>query len=217
LNYRFNDRENFAAFLSRMRRHGGVQPKVLEAIEATPRRGFVPSQWQDAAFSGRCIPIECGEVIESLDLQAKMLSELEIDPSHRVLEIGTGSGFTASVISRLAQRVTTVDRFRSLLEHARNRMQALHIDNVQFRHADGKNGYAGEGTYDRIIVWAAFPSLPRGFIEVLASGGMMIGAIGEATEEQVVVKLTKIGSRFERQDLFTVRFQPLAERIATAL
>jgi protein-L-isoaspartate(D-aspartate) O-methyltransferase len=156
-------------------------------------------------------------VIESLDLQAKMISELEIDPSHRVLEIGTGSGFSTSVIARLAQRVTTVDRFRSLLEHARNRMQALHIENVQFRHADGKNGYAGEGTYDRIIVWAAFPSLPRGFIEVLASGGVMIGAIGEAAEEQVVVKLTKIGSRFERQDLFTVRFQPLAEKIATAL
>lgn len=217
MNYRMTDRENFAAFLMRMRAKGGVEQNVLDAIEATPRRGFVPSQWQDAAFSDRCVPIECGEVIEGLDLQARMISELEIDPSHRVLEIGTGSGYSASVMARLAQRVTTVDRFRSLLEHARNRMQALHIENVQFRHSDGKNGYAGEGTYDRIVVWAAFPTLPRGFLEVLASGGMMIGAIGEGVGEQMVVKLTKVGSRFERQDLFNVRFQPLAESIATAL
>jgi protein-L-isoaspartate(D-aspartate) O-methyltransferase len=217
LNYRMTDRENFASFLMRMRKKGGVDQNVLDAIEVTPRRGFVPSQWQDAAFSSRCIPIECGEVIEGLDLQAKMISEMEIDPSHRVLEIGAGSGFSAAVMSRLAQRVTTVDRFRSLLEHARHRMQALRIENVQFRHADGKNGYPGEGTYDRIIVWAAFPSLPRGFLEVLASGGMMIGAIGEGAEEQVVAKLTKIGSRFERQDLFPVRFQPLAEAVAGAL
>jgi protein-L-isoaspartate(D-aspartate) O-methyltransferase len=217
LNYRMTDRENFAAFLMRMRSRGGVEQTVLDAIEATPRRGFVPGQWQDAAFSDRCVPIECGEVIEGLDLQARMISELEIDPSHRILEIGTGSGFTAAVMARLAQRVTTVDRFRSLLEQARNRIQALRIENVQFRHADGKTGYAGEGTYDRIIVWAAFPSLPRGFLDVLASGGMMIGAIGEDTDPQIVARLTKVGSRFERQDLFPVRFQPLAEAIATAL
>ena len=217
MNYRMNDRENFAAFLMRARQHGGIETNVLDAIEATPRRGYVPSQWQDAAYSDRCVPIDCGEVIEGLDLQARMISELELDPSHRVLEIGTGSGYSASVMSRLAQRVTTVDRFRSLLEQARSRMQALRIENVQFRHADGKNGYAGEGTYDRIIVWAAFPTLPRGFLEVLASGGMMIGAIGEDTESQVVAKLTKVGSRFERQDLFNVRFQPLADRVATAL
>ena len=217
MNYRMTDRENFAAFLMRMRMRGGVDQNVLDAIEATPRRGFVPSQWQDAAFSGRCVPIECGEVIEGIDLQARMISELEIDPSHRVLEIGTGSGYSAGLMSRLAQRVTTVDRFRSLLEQARHRMQALRIDNVQFRHADGKNGYAGEGTYDRIIVWAAFPTLPRGFLEVLASGGMMVGAIGDGTSEQLVAKLTKIGSRFERQDLFPVRFQPLAETVAAAL
>ena len=211
------DRDNFAAFLMRMRNRGGVDQKVLDAIEATPRRGFVPGQWQDAAFSNRCVPIECGEVIEGLDLQARMISELEIEPSHRVLEIGTGSGYSAALMARLSQRVTTVDRFRSLLEHARGRTQALRIENVQFRHADGKNGYAGEGTFDRIIVWAAFPALPRGFIEILASGGVMIGAIGEGTDEQVAVKLTKVGSRFERQDLFTVRFQPLADAVAGAL
>lgn len=217
MNYRMTDRENFAAFLMRVRGKAGIEQAVLDAIEATPRRGFVPNQWQDAAFCDRCIPIECGEVIEGLDLQARLISEIELDPSHRVLEIGTGSGFSAAVMARLAHRVTTVDRFRSLLEQARNRIQALRIDNVQFRHADGKNGYAGEGTYDRIIVWAAFPALPRGFIDVLASGGIMIAVIGDGAQEQMVARLTKVGSRFERQDLFTVRFQPLAESIAAAL
>jgi protein-L-isoaspartate(D-aspartate) O-methyltransferase len=214
---KITDRERFAAFLMRMRSRGFGDANLLDAFEATPRRGFVPAAFADAAYSDRTVPIDCGEVIEGLDLQATVLHALNIDPAHRVLEIGTGSGFTAAVLSHMAQRVTTAERFRSLCEQARQRMEALRITNVTIRHADARNGLNGEGPFDRIVVWAAFDALPRAFVDQLATGGVMICPIGPAEGEQTLARLAKVGSRFERDDLMMVRFQPLGHALAAAL
>lgn len=214
---KLNDRERFAAFLMRMRAKGINNADLLDAFEATPRRGFVPAAFADAAYSDRTVPIDCGEVIEGLDLQAAVIHALGIDPAHRVLEIGTGSGFTAAVMSHMAQRVSTADRFKSLCEQARSRMEALRITNVTIRHADARNGLNGEGPFDRIIVWAAFDALPRAFVDQLATGGIMICPIGPADGVQTLARLAKVGSRFERDDLMTVRFQPLGTMLAAAL
>ena len=214
---KMTDRERFAAFLMRMRSKGMADANLLDAFEATPRRGFVPAAYAEAAYSDRTVPIDCGEVIEGLDLQATVLHALNIDPAHRVLEVGTGSGFTAAVMSHMAQRVTTAERFKSLCESARSRMEALRITNVAIRHADASNGLNGEGPFDRIVVWAAFDALPRAFVDQLATGGVMICPIGPAEGEQVLAKLSKVGSRFEREDIMNVRFQPLGNALAAAL
>lgn len=217
MNYRLSDRESFAAFLMRMRAKGVTDPNLFGAFEATPRRGFVPSAYADLSYSDRTIPIECGEVIEGIDLQAMMIAQLGIEEGHRVLEVGTGSGFTAAVMARLALRVTTADRFKRLCEEARARLEALRLTNVTVRHTDAKAGLNGEGPFDRIIVWAAFDAMPRAFVDQLATNGVMICAIGPDEGEQTLVRLTKIGSRFERDDIANVRFQPLAGSIAAAL
>ena len=213
-----DDREAFAACLLRLRGKGIVSRELVSALEATPRRGFLPSQWQSAApWSERMVPIECGEAIEGVDLQAAVIAALELNDSHRVLEVGTGSGFTAAVMARLAGRVITLERYRTLAELARQRFEAFALTNVVARHADGANGLPGEGPFDRIVAWTAFDGLPRPFVDQLSSGGIMITPIGPAESEQVLAKLTKVGSRFERADIALVRLQPIAKGVAAVL
>ena len=210
-------REGFAAFLLRLRGKGIVGKELIAAFEATPRGGFVPERWQEAAWAEGMVPIECGEAIEGADLQAQVVHALAIEPGHRVLEIGAGSGYTAAVMARLAARVVTVERFKTLTEQARRRFEALGLTNVFVRQADGAGGLAAEGPFDRIIVWAAYESLPRNFVDQLSSGGIMIAPIGPAEGEQVLTKLTKVGSRFEREEIGIVRLQPIASGIAAAI
>lgn len=211
------DREAFAAFLLRMRTKGISTRELIAAFEATPRRDFLPSQWQSAAWSDRMAPIECGEAIEGVDLQAQAIAALELQGGHRVLEVGTGSGYTAAVMARLAGRVITLERYRTLADLARQRFEKLGLANAIGRHADGTNGLAGEGPFDRIIAWTAFDGLPRPFVDQLSSGGIMITPIGPAEGEQVLAKLIKVGSRFERVDVATVRLQPIVKGLAAVL
>ena len=211
------DREGLAAFLLRMRGIGMDDRAVISAFEATPRRTFVPGQWQAHAWSQRMVPIACGEAMEGVDVQARAISALEPAPGLRVLEVGTGSGYTAAVLGRLCGRVISIDRFRTLAEQARQRIDALGLGNVVVRHADGHAGLPAEGPFDRIVVWSSFEALPREFVDQLSTNGVMVAPIGPPDGEQVLSKLAKIGSRFERQDLCTVRFQPIVSGIAAAL
>lgn len=212
-----DDQEAFAAFLLRMRGAGIVRKDLIAAFEATPRRAFVPGHWQSAAWSNRMVPIECGEAMEGVDLQARVLAALAIEPGNRILEIGTGSGYTAAVMARIAARVFTVDRFRTLIDQARQRFEALALTNILARQADGANGLPGEGPFDRIVVWSAFESLPRAFVDQLSSGGTMVAPIGPEEGEQVLVRLTKVGSRFEREDIGHARLQRIASGTAVVI
>ncbi len=217
MNIRMVDKEGFAALVLRLRAEGISDAELLKAVEKTPRGLFAPPAYADSAYSTRSLPIECGEVMEGVDLSLQMLYLLELKPGQRVLEVGTGSGFTAAVMAHLVDRVVTIDRFRTLAELASQRMAHLGLDNVVVATGDGRNWKDEEGTFDRILVSAAFEDMPRTFAERLVSGGRMITAIGPADQPQMLVRLTKIGSRFEREDLFTVRFQPLHDGKAAAL
>ena len=212
-----DERARFAAFVMRMRAAGIDHRPLMSAVEATPRLDFVPPQWSADALSDRMVPIECGEAIEGLDLQMRVLAALDVQPGHRVLEIGTGSGYTAAIMARIATRVLTLDRYKTLVEKARQRHETLGINNVLIRQADGSQGAMAEGPFDRIVAWAAYETLPRSFVDQLATGGIMVAPIGPAEDIQVMERLVKLGSRFERDVIANVRLQPMATGVAAAI
>lgn len=211
------EREGFAALVLRLRSEGISDLDLLTAVEQTPRSQFVPAPLAEDAYSSRTIPIDCGAFMEGADLAVRLLHRLQVKPGHRVLEIGTGSGFTAAVMGRIAERVTTVERYRTLVANANARMDALGLRNVIIRQADGSNGLPGEGTFDRIFVTAAFTTLPRFYAEQLTHGGSMIAPLIQDDETCLMTRLTKTGSRFEREDLFPAPYLPLVPHIAEAL
>jgi protein-L-isoaspartate(D-aspartate) O-methyltransferase len=212
-----NGREGFAALCLRLRGRGVTATELLNAIEQTPREIFVPAELTSSAWSTRTIPLDCGSFMEGVDLAAELVDALKLKPSHRVLEIGTGSGFTAAVMARLAERVLTIDRYKTLVTAAQERMDRLSLRNVVVRQADGSTGLQGEGTFDRIVITAAFPKFPQLYAEQLVSGGMMIAPVVTESGAVRMVRLLKTGSRFERTELFDTPYQPIVPRVAQYL
>lgn len=211
-----SDKESFAFFVLRMRARGIDDPKLFAAIEATPRQNFLNSTWSDLAYSSRTLPLDCGEYIEGIDDQTRILSALKLEPGHRVLEIGTGSGFTAAVMSMLAGRVTTMERYRKLCDHALQQFVALKRENVVVKHADGRHGIGG-GPFDRILLWLACEDIPYHLVDMLATHGVLIAPIGSAEGTQTITRIAKVGSRFEQEDLMQVRYQPFIEGVSAIL
>lgn len=214
---RLTDREGFAALALRLRSSGISDLNLLNAIEQTPRSMFIPPEFSEAVWSDRTVPIDCGAFMEGVEVAARVVHSVNIQPGNRVLEIGTGSGYTAAVMGRLAERVHSVDRFMTLVAAAQQRMEQLNLRNVIIRQADGSIGVIGEATYDRILVTAAFSTIPRTFQEQLVSGGSIILPLMISPDQCRLLRLTKIGSRFEREDLFDVPYLPLIPQLASAL
>lgn len=214
---RLLEREGFAAVVLRLRAEGISDLDLLTAVEQTPRSLFVPPQSAADAYSSRTIPIDCGAFMEGIDLVIRLLHHLKIKPGQRILEVGTGSGFTAAVMGRLAERVLTVDRYRTLTAAAQKRIDGLSMRNVIIRHADGSAGMPGEGTFDRILVTGAFADMPRFYADQLVSGGSMMTPVMISDTVCRMVRLTKTGSRFEREDLFEVPYQPIIPQVASYL
>lgn len=209
--------EGFAALLMRLRAGGITNIALLKAVEATPRMDFVPPQFLDAVWSEGTVPLECGSFLEGADLCVKLLDLLDIREGQRILDVGTGSGYLAAIMGRLCERVVSVDRYRTLTEAAHRRFSKLGINNIVTRQVDGSNGLVGEGTFDRILVSAAFDSMPRVFVEHLVSDGIMLAPITRDDGNVVLARLRKIGSRFEREDLFEVPYLPLVAGQAAVL
>jgi protein-L-isoaspartate(D-aspartate) O-methyltransferase len=205
-----SDREGFAAFLLRARGAGIGDAALFSALESIPRRAFVPHAHAGVAYGARSIPIECGETLEALDLQARMIGALQLEPKHRVLEIGTGSGYSTAVMARMAGRVVSVERYRRLVEAARLRIEQLQLKNVIVRHGDATTPDSEDGSYDRVISWVAFETLPRNFVDLVSSQGIMVCPVGPTETLQRIARLQKTGSRFERDDIGEGRFTVIA-------
>jgi protein-L-isoaspartate(D-aspartate) O-methyltransferase len=178
-------------------------------MDEVPREHFVTPDYVDAAYADQALPIACGQTISQPYVVAYMTEQLEVEPTHRVLEIGTGSGYQAAVLSRLAREVVTVERYRTLAETARARLQTLGYGNVTVAVGDGFDGYAALAPYDRIIVTAAAEEIPAPLVAQLAEGGVMVLPLGPHGGAQRIVKLTKSADGVAREDLIWVRFVPL--------
>jgi protein-L-isoaspartate(D-aspartate) O-methyltransferase len=192
-----------------LRRRGISSRKVLRAMDVVPREQFVLPDYADIAYADQAMPIACGQTISQPYVVAYMTEQLDVHRDHRVLEIGTGSGYQAAVLSRLAREVVSIERYRTLAEAARSRLQTLGYRNVEVVVGDGLAGCPERAPFDRIIVTAAAERLPDALVDQLAEGGVMVLPLGPHAGTQHLVRLTKSAGDLKRDDLIGVRFVPL--------
>lgn len=209
-------REAVAGLLLRLRTAGIMEPRLFKAFEAVPRQNFVPLIFLDNSYDQGSFPIECGQTMPPADRVARTLLALDVAEGHRVLEIGTGSGYQAALLGHLGGKVTSLERYRTLVEKAKIRLETLKIDNVIVSHADGMDGVRG-ALFDRIIINGAVSGPPKHLLDQLASNGILIAPVGPPDGVQKMTKMMKIGSRFEYEVLFEVRMQPLEPGLAKAI
>src|SRR5262245_3313517 len=196
-------------FLLTMRRRGIGDATVLRALDEVPREHFVGHEFQDAAYADQALPIACGQTISQPYVVAYMTEQLDVRPEHRVLEIGTGSGYQAAVRSRLGQEVVSIERYRTLADTARARMETLGYQNVEVRTGDGLEGAPDKAPFDRIMVTAAAETVPEALLEQLADDGAMLLPLGPHGGVQRLVKVTKSAGEQKQEELLGVRFVPL--------
>jgi protein-L-isoaspartate(D-aspartate) O-methyltransferase len=195
--------------IMQLRRRGIRDTGVLRAIERVPREMFVDPAFASHAYQDIALPIECGQTISQPYVVAFMTEKLELDRNHKVLEIGTGSGYQAAVLSHLCRRVYTVERWRELQKSADRRFAALGITNVTTIIGDGWLGWPPQAPFDRIIVTAAAAEAPRALVEQLKVGGRMIIPLGEDRDRQSLVQIDKSANGLTEASVLPVRFVPL--------
>jgi len=196
-------------FLLTLRKRGISDAAVLRAMDDIPREQFVEMDLKPAAYADQALPIACGQTISQPYVVAYMTEQLQLRPVHRVLEIGTGSGYQAAILSRLAREVVSVERYRTLADRARRRLAALGISNVEILAGDGFLGAPGRAPFDRILVTAAAEDIPQDLVDQLADDGAMVLPLGPHAGPQRIVRLTKSKDGLKREDLIAVRFVPL--------
>jgi protein-L-isoaspartate(D-aspartate) O-methyltransferase len=212
-----DNREALAEFLLRLRSSGITNHRLLTAFEDVPRKNFVPVIHSSEAYARGQMPIECGQTMTSVSMVAKILSALNVEAGHRVLELGTGTGYQAALLGKLAAKVISVERYRTLHDKAKDRLSQLKFENVFVKLLDGSVSAAEMGVNDRIISNFSFTEVPKSFLDNLSPNGILIAPIGEPDQVQMLKRLTKIGVRFNSEDLFPVRTQPFTPGISRAI
>jgi len=195
--------------LEQLRQQGIHDEKLLHAIEAVPRERFVDEAFQHKAYENTALPIGSGQTISQPYTVARMTELLRLDPSSRVLEIGTGSGYQTAILAHLVEHVFSVERIKGLQWQAKRRLKQLDLHNVSTRHGDGWLGWPSRGPFDAIIVTAAPPEIPQDLLKQLDDGGVMILPVGE--ENQILQRITRRGDEFTAETIEAVRFVPLVK------
>ena len=199
-----------ARLIMTLRGLGVVEANVLSAMERVPRELFVPTALNQHAYENASLPIALEQTISQPYIVARMTAALELTGRERVLEIGTGSGYQAAILSFLCRRVYSIERLRPLLVEAENRFRKLRITNVTSKYGDGAKGWPEGAPFDRVILTCAAPEIPAILLNQLKTGGIMVAPEGRDREQSlVVIRRTEEG--FERQELLPVRFVPLVE------
>jgi protein-L-isoaspartate(D-aspartate) O-methyltransferase len=193
-----------------LRRSGVTDTAVLGALERLPREAFLPDAFQDQAWEDQALPIGLGQTISQPLEVARMTQALEVRDRHKVLEVGTGSGYQAAVLSRLCRRVYTVERHRPLLREAEARFAVLRLHNITTRHGDGRRGWPEQSPFERIIVTAACTEgeVPRELTDQLAVGGIMVIPLAGG-RDQSVWRIRRTEDGLDREELWPTRFVPL--------
>jgi protein-L-isoaspartate(D-aspartate) O-methyltransferase len=207
-------RARLGRLLLALKSQGVTDPKVLAAIEATPRDLFVPELFKERSFEDSALPIDCGQTISQPFIVGLMTQALQIEGRHRVLEIGTGSGYQAAVLARLARYVYSVERYRHLLTEAEARFKQLDLLNIITRFGDGSEGWPDQAPFDRIMVTAAAPHEPKALLAQLKPGGVLVAPVGRGPVQTLHRYVGESDGAFRREVLTEVRFVPLVEGIA---
>ncbi|UUX50100.1 protein-L-isoaspartate(D-aspartate) O-methyltransferase [Nisaea acidiphila] len=203
--------ESKIRLIMELRREGIADSAVLGAIERTPREIFIPTPIKTFAYDNRALPIGAGQTISQPYVVAYMTQALKLDDRCKVLEIGTGSGYQTAILAKLARRVYTIERHKSLAEEAGERFKELDLHTISTRVGDGSKGWPEQAPFDRIIVTAASEDVPETLLEQLAVGGIMVVPIGPQDGTQHIYRFTRTEHGFEPEKLLPVRFVPLVE------
>jgi protein-L-isoaspartate(D-aspartate) O-methyltransferase len=194
----------------KLRKQGITDTRTLGAIEQVPREEFVDEAFRDRAYEDNALPIAMEQTISQPTIVAMMTQALEVQATHSVLEIGTGSGYQAAVLSKLARRVHTIERHKQLADLAKSRFEKLKLRNITPHVGDGSKGWPHAAPYERIIVTCAADEVPQALLQQLAIGGIMIVPVGPHVADQQLLKLIRIGEEEVRKELLApVRFVPL--------
>ncbi|MCK8462612.1 protein-L-isoaspartate(D-aspartate) O-methyltransferase [Aliiroseovarius sp. S1339] len=205
------DAERKMQFLYALRSKGVTNARVLSAMEEIDRGPFVRGLFAERAYEDMPLPISCGQTISQPSVVGLMTQAAQINPRDKVLEVGTGSGYQAAILSRLARRVYTIDRHQRLVREARELFAAMDLHNITTISGDGSRGLPDQAPFDRIIVTAAAEDPPGPLLAQLAIGGIMIVPVGQSDAVQTLIKVTRNDEGFEYDELLPVRFVPLLE------
>ncbi|WP_128515962.1 protein-L-isoaspartate(D-aspartate) O-methyltransferase [Tabrizicola thermarum] len=198
-------------FLFALRSRGVTDTRVLTAMEKIDRGLFVRNIFADRAYEDMPLPIACGQTISQPSVVGLMTQALQVSPRDTVLEVGTGSGYQAAILSQLARRVYTVDRYRRLVREATELFRQLDLVNITAIPTDGSHGLPDQAPFDRIIVTAAAEDPPGPLLEQLKPGGIMVVPVGQSDAVQALIKVTRTSRGFDYEELRPVRFVPLVE------
>lgn len=203
--------EQLMEFLFHLRAKGITDTRVLTAMERIDRGAFVDGLFADRAYEDVPLPIASGQTISQPSVVGLMTQSLNVQPRDKVLEVGTGSGYQAAILSQLARRVYTIDRHRTLTRTAQARIEAQGITNVTVMTGDGSFGLPDQAPFDRILVTAAAEDPPGPLLEQLRPGGIMVVPVGQSDTVQSLIKVTSGPEGFDYEELRSVRFVPLVE------
>ena len=201
-------------FLFALRSHGATDQSVLQAMEKIDRGAFVKGYFNERAYEDMPLPIPCGQTISQPSVVGLMTQALRLTGREKVLEVGTGSGYQAAVLSQLARRVYTVDRHRRLVADARKVFEALDLSNITAFTADGSFGLPDQAPFERILVTAAAEDPPGPLLAQLRIGGIMVLPVGQSDTVQHLIRVTRTEQGYEYDELRPVRFVPLVEGLA---
>ena len=205
-----NDEQKMQFILS-IRSKGVVDNNVLKALETVNREQFLKGLFAQRAYEDTPLPIDCGQTISQPSIVGLMTQALRVTNRDKILEIGTGSGYQTAILSKLARRIYSVERFKPLYEEARAIFRKLQLNNITSVWSDGSQGVVEQQPFDRIIVTAAAEDPPPTLLNQLKIGGIMVIPVGQSDEIQKLIRVERTENNFKYEDLCDVRFVPLLE------
>jgi protein-L-isoaspartate(D-aspartate) O-methyltransferase len=196
--------------LTQLKERGIKDTAVLQAMNTIPRETFVSAPHKGMAYQDNPLPIPANQTISQPYVVALMISLLALKPDHRVLEVGTGSGYAAAILSQLVKTVYTIERHQTLIDYAQECLQTIGCENIYIHHGDGTQGWPEHAPYDGIIVAAGGPTIPTALRQQLAIGGRLIMPVGKEQRRQDLIRLTRISQdQFRKKNFGPVAFVPL--------